>query len=92
MTSATVALGVGVWWASACRINMMHWATHRASAIVANWLMGAAGLVSSWAAVDVGGVIPLSASCMLMVIVVKTMDDWAFGPPQWALKMVRQTT
>lgn len=84
---ATAAMGLGVWWASVCRIGLMTWRTHRAAVILLHWMAGAVGLVMVGQSI-LGQADALAASTAgaLLLVVAATVSDWRNGPPSWAIR------
>lgn len=82
---ATVAIGLAVWWASACRIGLMNWRTHRPGAILLHWSFGALGLgLAAAGACGLADALALTTAGALAALVLVTLDEWRAGAPDWS--------
>lgn len=87
MAELSMAVGFMTWWASVCRIGMMHYKTHKLDVILGHWVTGGAGLIVCGAAATSSADPWLLAMAISFLIpLIYSLPEWKDGAPDWALK------
>lgn len=82
-----MAVGLMTWWASVCRIGMMHYKTHKVDVILGHWAVGVIGLVvCGLAATRPPEVWLLATGSACLLPLFYSLPEWKDGAPAWSLK------